>query len=392
MNPLMYTSRLLIVVLSSLLVLPLNAATYTLDDEQSRIIGHNFVIYSRIEDTLSDIARRFDLGYSELRRANPDVDPWMPGAGRQIIIPARFILPEGPRKGIVINTAEMRLFYYPEKQDDESQKVITHPIGIGREGWKTPLGKTRITTKRENPIWIPPESIRQEHEEMGDPLPKVVKAGPDNPLGAHAMNFSMPGYLMHGTDKPYGVGLRVSHGCIRLYPEDIAALFERVAINTPVEIVYQPVKAALQNDQLYLEAHAPFNDMSERDENNMTPMVEAILGAQDELISDQDWPFAENLMRTAHGMVYELRQESVQLVDDVWFLHAGVNRQAQDLILEVFSAEGMDDWFWPVASGADKEFLLGPFSDRQSADAEAARLMREHAIQLWPAQLSESSH
>lgn len=392
MNPLMYTSRLLIVVLSSLLALPLNAATYTLDDEQSRIIGHNFVIYSRIEDTLSDIARRFDLGYSELRRANPDVDPWMPGAGRQIIIPARFILPDGPRKGIVINTAEMRLFYYPPKQDGEAQKVITHPIGIGREGWKTPLGKTRITTKRENPIWIAPESIRQEHEEMGDPLPKVVQAGPDNPLGAHAMNFSMPGYLMHGTDKPYGVGLRVSHGCIRLYPEDIAALFERVAINTPVEIVYQPVKAALQNDQLYLEAHAPFNDMSERDENNMTPMVEAILSAQDKLISDNDWPYAENLMRNAHGMVQELRQESLQLADDVWLLHAGVNKQAQALILEVFSEQGLEDWFWPIASGADNEFLLGPFSDRQSADAEAARLMRDHAIQLWPAQLSESSY
>lgn len=383
--------RLLIIVLAGLSVLPATAATYVLHDDDRRVIGHNFVIYSRIEDTLSDIARRFDLGYSELRRANPEVDPWMPGEGRQIIIPARFILPDAPREGMVINTAEMRLFYYPPTDAGEPHKVTTHPIGIGREGWKTPLGKTRITTKRENPVWIPPASIRQEHEEMGDPLPSVVPAGPDNPLGAHAMNFSMPGYLMHGTDKPYGVGLRVSHGCIRLYPEDIAALFERVAINTPVEIVYQPVKAVLQQNKLYLEAHAPFNDMSERDANNMTPMVEAILNAQDRLISDRDWPYAEKLMRDAHGIVQELNQTSLQLVEDVWFLHAGVNQDARELMLDVLSNEGLDDWFWPLANGADRELVLGPFSDRQSANEMAARLMREHAVQLWPAQLAASN-
>lgn len=386
-----FTLRLSIIVFAGMLAMPAMAATYTLHDDESRIIGHNYVIYSRIEDTFSDIARRFDLGYNELRRANPEVDPWMPGEGTRIIIPAQFILPDAPREGIVINTAEMRLFYYPPARDGEPRKVTTHPIGIGREGWKTPLGKTRITTKRENPIWIPPESIRQEHAEKGDPLPKVVPAGPENPLGAHAMNFSMPGYLMHGTDKPYGVGLRVSHGCIRLYPEDIAALFAQVAINTPVEIVYQPVKAALHQEQLYLEAHAPFNDMGERDANNMTPMVEAILGAQNELVNDSGWTYAENLMRSAHGIVKQLNQESMSLADDVWFLHAGIDADSQQRMLEVFQAEGLDDWFWPVANGADRELLLGPFSDRQSVEAVAARLMREHAIGLWPAQLSASS-
>lgn len=389
MKPFKLFSRLLTTVVAGLIALPATAATYTLQDD-SRIIGHNYVIYSRIEDTLSDIARRFDLGYSELRRANPDVDPWMPGEGTEITIPARFILPDAPREGMVINTAEMRLFYYPPAQAGEPRKVITHPIGIGREGWKTPLGKTRITTKRENPVWIPPESIRQEHEEKGDPLPKVVPAGPENPLGAHAMNFAMPGYLMHGTDKPYGVGLRVSHGCIRLYPEDIADLFEQVAISTPVEIVYQPVKAAVQDEQLYLEAHAPFNDMSERDANNMTPMVEAILGAQDKLVSDQDWPYAENMMREAHGMVQQLNQEGIQLAEDIWFLHAGVNASARELMLEVLSEEGLGDWFWPVASGADSELLLGPFASRQEVDEMAASMMREHAIGLWPAKLADS--
>ena len=174
------------------------------------------------EDTLPDIARRFNLGYEEIARANPGVDPWVPGEGREIVLPTQFVLPAAPREGLVINLAQLRVFYFPKVKEGEPQTVITHPIGIGKVGWQTPEGSTKVTGKRTNPTWFPPASVRKEHKEAGDPLPSKVPPGPDNPLGAHMMTLGWPSYLIHGTNKPYGVGLRSSHGCIRFYPEDIA--------------------------------------------------------------------------------------------------------------------------------------------------------------------------
>ena len=174
------------------------------------------------EDTLPDIARRFNLGYEEIARANPGVDPWVPGEGREIVLPTQFVLPAAPREGLVINLAQLRVFYFPKVKEGEPQTVITHPIGIGKVGWQTPEGTTKVTGKRKNPTWFPPASVRKEHKEAGDPLPSKVPPGPDNPLGAHMMTLGWPSYLIHGTNKPYGVGLRSSHGCIRFYPEDIA--------------------------------------------------------------------------------------------------------------------------------------------------------------------------
>jgi L,D-transpeptidase ErfK/SrfK len=212
------------------------------------------------DDTLPDIARRFNVGYEEVVRANPGVDPWLPGEGREIVVPTRFILPNAPRTGVVINVAAMRLFYYPPRKQGEKQVVFTHPIGIGKVGWATPEGVTKIVRRQQDPVWRPTASIIAEHRKNGEDLPPVVEAGPDNPLGRHAFYLAWPSYLVHGTNKPYGVGLRSSHGCIRLYPEDIAVLFDTVPIGTQVRVVNQPFTFGWHEGQLYLQAYDVLED------------------------------------------------------------------------------------------------------------------------------------
>src|SRR5690606_30756487 len=215
----------------------------------------------RWENTFTAIAREYGLGNHALRSANPSVDHWLPGEGTPIYLPTSSVLPRAPREGIVINVPSLRLYYFGRGgQEAVEASVATYPIGIGREGWATPTGEATVTEKIVDPAWYPPASVRQDHAQRGDPLPAVVPAGPDNPLGRHAMALSLPGYLIHGTNKPAGVGLRVSAGCIRLYPEHIEALFERVRRGTPVRIVNQPVLAAWHDGELYLEVHAPLEE------------------------------------------------------------------------------------------------------------------------------------
>lgn len=216
-------------------------------------------IASKDEDLL-DIARRFDLGQNEIIRLNPDVDRWLPKAGAQIQIQSERLLPDAPRSGLVLNLPEFRLYYFPEPGSKEPSSVITHPISIGRQDWDTPLGQTSIIAKKENPTWTPPESIKKEHAAKGDPLPDVVPAGPNNPLGLYAMRLGISGYLIHSTNKPYGVGMRVSHGCIRMYPEDIDTLFPLITVGTPVSIVNQAVKVGWAGDSLYIEVHPPLEN------------------------------------------------------------------------------------------------------------------------------------
>jgi len=212
------------------------------------------------EDTLTDIARRFNVGYEEILRANPRVDPWLPGANKQIVAPTQFILPNAPREGIVINIAAMRLFYFPKRKPGEPQVVLTHPIGIGKVGWSTPEGVTRITRRQKDPTWRVPVSVLKEHKENGEILEPVIGPGPDNPLGQYAFYLQWPSYLIHGTNKPAGVGLRSSHGCIRLYPEDIAQLFEMVPIGTQVRVVNQPFVFGWHGGQLYMQAFDVLED------------------------------------------------------------------------------------------------------------------------------------
>lgn len=221
------------------------------------------------EDTLLDLARENDLGYVEIVAANPGVDPWLPGEGTNIILPTGHLLPDVPRKGVVINLGEQRLYYFPKPNAEPS----SFPIGVGQAGWDTPLGATTVVRKMENPPWYPPESIREEHPE----LPTYVPPGPNNPLGSRALYFGWPGYLVHGTNMPWGIGRRVSHGCIRLYPENIEELYDLVDIGTPVRIIAQYIKVGWHNGDLYLEAHPePAQvDEIERDGHFVTPPKQA---------------------------------------------------------------------------------------------------------------------
>lgn len=201
------------------------------------------------EDTLIDIAVNFRLGQDEIVLANPFVDRWLPKAGTKVRIPTSFLLPEAPREGVVINLPEMRFYYYPPS----SGKVIIYAIGIGRVDWKTPLGKTKIIGKTENPSWTPPPSIIAEHLADGDVLAPYYPPGPDNPQGLFAFRLGIPGYLIHSTNKPNGVGMRVSHGCIRMYPKDIEEFFPILKTGTQVNIVDQPIKVGWYHDTLYMQ-------------------------------------------------------------------------------------------------------------------------------------------
>ena len=227
------------------------AGSWPLQDGQD-LVGQ--VKWHRLSeaDTLVAVARRFGVGYEAIVRANPMVDIWLPEAQRELQLPLQFVLPSGPRQGLVLNLAEMRLFYYPRK---EPGRVYSYPVGIGREGWQTPVTTTRIISKVSDPRWYPPRSIREEALATGISLPDVVPAGPENPLGSHALRLGLSGYLLHGTNRPAGVGMRVSHGCIRLYPEDIVALFAQVEVGTTLRIIDEPYKLGWLNDQLYLEVH-----------------------------------------------------------------------------------------------------------------------------------------
>lgn len=258
---------------------PILGGRYTIEPGQD-VVGELQVIRARYEDTFVDIARTYDLGYGDLVDANPDVDPWLPGADTLVLLPTRYVLPHALREGLVLNIAAKRLFYYPEVADGELPVVETYPIGIGRAGWATPTGDTTVVAKARDPIWYVPASVRREHLEDGDPLPRQVPPGPDNPLGRHVLGLGLPGYLIHGTNKPAGVGMRVSHGCVRLFPEDIESLYARVAIGTRVRIVNQPYLYGWKDGDLLLEAHRPFEEDQRDWQATLVPQARAALVEQ----------------------------------------------------------------------------------------------------------------
>jgi L,D-transpeptidase ErfK/SrfK len=260
-------------------VLPKPAAThrFELTPEDGDLVGYVQKVTVGKDDTLPDIARRFDVGYEEMLLANPGVDAWLPGVGREVVVPTQFVLPAAPHEGVVVNVAAMRIFYYPPHKKGEPQVVYTHPIGIGRVGWKTPEGTTRIVAREKDPVWVVPESVRKEHAEDGDMLPAVVKAGPDNPLGEYAFRLSWPSYLIHGTNKPYGVGMRSSHGCMRLYPEDIAVFFELIPIGTKVTVVNQPYAFGWRDGTLYMQAYAVMEDDSRNWDKNRKRLLATLM-------------------------------------------------------------------------------------------------------------------
>jgi L,D-transpeptidase ErfK/SrfK len=300
----------------------LRAEVYDLPAPGDDVVGAVTVVTARHEDTLLEIARRHGLGYEDIVRANPGVDTWLPGEGTQVVLPTRYVLPPGPRRGLVLNLAEYRMYYYPEAEEGKPAVVMTYPMSIGRMNWETPLGITSIVAKVRNPSWYPPDSIRAEHAAAGDPLPKIVPPGPQNPLGGYAMRLGIPGYLIHSTNKPAGVGMRVSHGCIRMFPEDIDYLFGRVDVKTPVRIINEPVKVGWQGDELFVEVHrtletdAPVPDFDDLDgdgvlaadldmppvRNAMTALTEQFVAATGERRGMLDWDVAEELLSRADGI------------------------------------------------------------------------------------------
>jgi L,D-transpeptidase ErfK/SrfK len=279
---------------------PLATHLFTYQPGVTAVLGEVQVTHSRHEDTLADIARRFDVGYDELHRANPGVDPWLPGEGTTIVLPTMFVIPDGPREGILVNVAAMRLFYFPKAAKGAPRTVVTYPIGIGKIGWATPVGTTKIVSKRKGPVWIPPASVRKEHAANDDPLPARVPPGPDNPLGAYAMNLGWPSYLMHGTNKPPGVGMRASHGCIRLYPEDIESLFGEVAVGTKVTVVNQPLMAAWQDGSLYVQSF-PVPVEGEDDSKDPAPVIydEKVASRLQQLAAEHGVPLDTRLAQVA---------------------------------------------------------------------------------------------
>lgn len=280
------------------------AATYPLPEGSDTVLGEIQHVVARHEDTLLGLGRRHGVGYEEIVAANPGVDPWLPGGGTQVVVPSRYILPDAPREGIIVSLAEHRLYYFPRVKAGEPLVVSTYPISVGKMDWKTPLGLTRIVDKRTNPIWYPPESVRKEHAAEGRPLPKAVPAGPDNPMGQYAMRLGIPGgaYLIHGTNNPDGVGMQVTHGCIRMYPEDIEQFFKVVPVNTPVRIVHQPYKMGWKGDELYIEVHTPLVGQEESDVHSLTQITRLLVSATQDRTVAIDWARAEQAFNQATGI------------------------------------------------------------------------------------------
>jgi len=254
---------------------PINRNYFVLESSDQTVVGEPQIVFTDEENTFSDLAREYGLGYDEIVAANPDVDPWLPGDNTPVLLPTQYILPNVPKRGVVLNIASKRLFYFPPVKAGEPATVMTYPIGIGRVGWETPIGVTTVVSKAVDPHWYVPASVRKEHADKGDPLPAVVLPGPDNPLGSRVLKLGIPGYLIHGTNKPYGVGMRVSHGCVRLYPENIELLYSLVAIGEDVQIINEPYLAGYVNGDIYFESHPPLEDDSISPEDHLQKVFDS---------------------------------------------------------------------------------------------------------------------
>lgn len=283
-----------------------SAVTYPLPTDGSRLVGENQVV--TIPDgnnlPLEDFAAQYQMGLSNMLEANPGVDPYLPKGGTILNIPQQLILPDTPHEGIVINSAEMRLYYYPQG----TNTVIVLPIGIGQLGKDTPINwVTKVERKRANPTWTPTAKMHAEYAAAGEPLPPVVPAGPDNPMGLYALYIGRL-YAIHGTNANFGIGLRVSHGCVRLRNEDIKFLFENVPVGTRVQFVNEPVKATTEPDgSRYIEVHNPLSTSEDQINNNeLVPitLTKAVTTVTSQ--SDVDQNVVEQAVQTRSGMPVRL--------------------------------------------------------------------------------------
>jgi L,D-transpeptidase ErfK/SrfK len=266
------------------------------------LIGQGGQTTAEQADTLPDIARRYHLGFDEIGVSNPGVDTWLPGAGTMVHLPMQHLLPNVPRTAIVINLPDNRLYYFHD--DAHGRPVVeSYPISVGQMDWKTPLGVTNIVRKEKDPTWYPPKSVRAKHLQDGDVLPESIPPGPNNPLGAFALRLGIPGgaYLIHGTNLPVGVGMQITHGCIRLYPEDIEYLFREVPVGMAVRIVNQRIKTGWVDGALYLEVHHPLEAIDPKDIEDLTALTRAVVAATAARRVIVDWDTAERVFNEARG-------------------------------------------------------------------------------------------
>ena len=288
------------------------ALTFPLPQGGNTLVGRIQYVTSREEDTLLDIARRYDVGYNEMLAANPGVDPWLPGEGTRVRVPTRFILPPRPWQGIIVNLVEMRLYYFPEHGPAEPGTVVTYPIGIGREGWSTPVGEFSLVDKIEKPSWTAPLSIVEEMATEGVSVRRIIPPGPDNPLGEFALMLSEPGYFLHGTNRPFSIGMRVSHGCLRLYPEDIEELFAQVPRKAPVRIINESYKVGVEDGVLYLEAHVPLSEQRNQQGVNLTPVVKQLVEVTSQALQPADWDRIAKVIDRHSGVPAPILAECTQ--------------------------------------------------------------------------------
>ena len=298
------------------------ATTYSLPHiKGDRVVasstGETVTITVEQDQTLLDIAKRFNLGQTEIVTINPDLDRWLIKKGTIVRLPNRRILPDSPHEGITLNVAEYRMYYYPA---DQPGTVRSYAHGVGRQDWKTPLGKTSIIKKVKDPAWHPPESIRREHAANGDPLPEIVPPGPHNPLGAYALYLNLPGdYRIHGTDidKIFGIGMQITHGCVRMYPEDIGALFQSVSVGTSVYIVKQPVKVAWLNNVLYVEAHPDLEGEEKTQDERYAIALSLIRQENNQELPDFDQVVLNKVLKDLDGTPTPIYERLPSLEGDV---------------------------------------------------------------------------
>jgi L,D-transpeptidase ErfK/SrfK len=373
--------------------------------KDSRIVGGFATINVQEGDILPDIARHFGLGYNDITIANPAISPWTPETGARVLLPLRFILPDAPRKGIVLNLANLRLFYFSPKQPNA---VLTYPIGVGRDGWNTPLGQTTIVAKAVKPTWTVPESVRREHAAKSDPLPKAVPPGPDNPLGEYALRLGFSSYLIHGTNKPYGVGMQVSHGCVRLYPEDIDVLFKKTSVGTPVRIVHQPYMAAWDGDMLYLEAHEPLQKWAGQKKQQQKSLLQQLRKIAAEKGVAVDWEKVSRILQRADGIPTPILAGSPELPelaahapevqhpghfygqpvvphltdnDLVLIVADNSNKQMARQLVAMLNHQGPPIPARPIAKNGSYQVIAGPFKDQKEAELVAQRIKMDFEIE-----------
>jgi L,D-transpeptidase ErfK/SrfK len=372
------------------------------------MVGTIAAVNTRENDTLSDIARHFGLGYNDISKANPAIAPWTPEPGSRVILPLQFILPDAPHKGIILNLANMRLFYYPKQQPD---KVYTYPVGIGRQGWNTPMGLTSIVAKKANPSWVVPASIHKEHTQKGDSLPKVVTAGPDNPLGLYAMRLGFPRYLIHGTNKPYGIGMQISHGCVQLYPEDIEVLFKKASVGMPVRIIHQPYLTAWHRDMLYLEANEPLPKWRQDKSRLKKQLLKQLRQISTKNNVSIDWEKVDSIIQRSDGIPTPILAQSPDLAAIV--ANAVQLEHPEQLYQQPVVEELKDsDWSVLVASFDNEieaqklatmlnhqgpiiparkiqknnayQVIAGPFKNKKEVNAVAKRIRMDFEIDVEP--------